>query len=55
MIYGFCIIRMLKFYATTVSPIKLIFYIDKGTLMLTWKFCNIFVFRLTEAATRGVL
>ena len=42
-------------YATTVSLIKLIFYVDKGTLMQTWKFCNIFIFRLTEATTGGVL
>ena len=41
MSYGFCIIKMLKIYATTVSLIKFIFYINKGTLMQAWKFCKI--------------
>ena len=40
MSYGFCIIKMLKFYATTVSLIRLIFNINKGTLMQEWKFCT---------------
>ena len=38
MSYGFC---MLKFYATTVSLIKFIFYINKGTLMQAWTFFEI--------------
>ena len=38
MSYGFC---MLKFYATTVSLIKFIFYINKGTLMQAWTFFKI--------------
>ena len=41
MSYGFCITKMLKIYATTVSLIKFIFYINKGTLMQAWKFCKI--------------
>ena len=41
MSYGFCIIKMLKFYATTVSLIRLIFNINKGTLMQEWKFCTV--------------
>ena len=38
---GFCIIKMLKFYATAVSLIKFIFYINNVTLMQAWKFCKI--------------
>ena len=32
---------MLKFYATTVSLIKFIFNVNKGTLRQAWKFCKI--------------
>ena len=33
--------KILKFYATTVSLIKFIFNINKGTLMQAWKICKI--------------
>ena len=39
--YGFCITKMLKFYATTVSLIKFIFNVNNGTLRQACKFCKI--------------
>ena len=39
--YVLCIVKMLEFYATTVSLIKFILNINKGTLMQAWKFCKI--------------